>query len=107
MAGLVERLRRLEASVSLRVSEMWDEETRRRFGRWPEIVLQRYCEGRLDALAQELEPLHKLLDVPAKHGYAVQQGGSWHPLYRVKDECLNEALVQRLNAFDVEPPVCA
>ena len=107
MANLIERIRRLEARALLHANEALTESERASLDRWPEILLHRYCEGRMDALAAELGPVRKLLAGLAEHGYAVQQSESWHPLYAVDDERLNEVVRKRLNAADVEWPSCA
>lgn len=108
MASLIERLKRMEARAALRVNETasLDAETRERFEKWPGIILQRYCEGRLDALADELPAFRALLEALAAHGFAVHQHGSWHPLYRVDDEHLTAEVLRHLNAAGVEQPPC-
>ena len=71
----------------------------RRLERWPEIVLQRYCEGRLDELANAFEPLQKLLRGLLEDGFAIQNGASWHPLYTIGDQWLDLRVVNRLKTM--------
>ncbi len=96
MVALHERLRRLE-EARIAVAEDLSIGTEQRLRRWPETILDRYVEGRLDELAATNEPIRKLLAGLAAEGYATQDGGSWHPLYAVDDEHLNTAVLKRLN----------
>jgi len=110
MGKLSERIRRLEASNLRDPNELWDEETQRRWERrvdqWPEVLLRRYVEGRLDELATQRD-IRMILVNLERSGHAIQYNDHWHLLYRVDDENLTAAVLDRLNAFDVEVPACA
>jgi hypothetical protein len=93
------RISALEARALLHTNEALTEADCRRLERWPEIVLQRYCEGRLDELASAFEPLQKLLRGLLEDGFAIQSGGSWHPIYTIGDQWLDLRVVNRLKTM--------
>lgn len=100
-----DRIRRLEAQAVEVASEPLTERELKQLDRWPELLLTRYSEGRLDSLAATLECVLKLLQGLAREGYAIEVDGQWHPLYAVEDEQLNEAVLKRLNATSsLSPP---
>ncbi|WP_233842199.1 hypothetical protein [Dyella sp. 2HG41-7] len=104
MGKITNRIQRLEERLTEAAIDEVGEDHARLQG-WPKIVLQRYCEGRLDELAATYAPVRKLLCYLAEHGYAVQCSDIWHPLYALEDEKLNQAVVDRLNAQHVEAQV--
>lgn len=97
--NLSDRIRRLESSVAMSaVNELTDRESKQ-LARWPELVLERYCEGRLDELASAFEPLRKLLHALLEDGFAIQSGGNWHPLYTIGDQWLDLRVLNRLKTM--------
>lgn len=98
MASLRDRVRLLEARAQSNATALLDEGAAKRLARWPELILERYAEGRLDDLAASLPALGALLIQLERAGAAIQSHHHWHPLYRVDDPITTERVMARLEA---------
>jgi hypothetical protein len=101
--NLRDRLKRLEDTARIDSIEPLGTRQLSQAGRWSEIVLERYCEGRLDGLAAQPElPIGKMLRGLAADGYAVEVDGHWHPLYIGCDARINAQVIDRLDQLAEE-----
>lgn len=58
---------------------------------WTEVVLEAYCEGRLDQLVGDRNtPVALMIERLRLTGHAVRIGSYWHPLFIGDDEDTNE-----------------
>lgn len=97
---LRDRLRRLEAAAVVTIEPLSEIE-RKQLDRWPEMLLERYCEGRLDVLAAAPDlPIGKLLEGLAEQGYAISAAGCWHPLFLGADTETNARVIARIESLD-------
>lgn len=100
--NLSDRIRRLELGVVMSAVNALTDRESKQLARWPELVLERYCEGRLDGLAATLEPVTRLLNTLSRDGYAVEIAGCWHPLFAVGDTALDARVLDRLSGVQQE-----
>ena len=98
MANLRDRVRALETRVETDATALLDAEATARLHRWPDRILERYAEGRLDDLAATLPVLETLLTRLEQAGSAIRFCGHWHPLYRVNDPITTDRAMTRLEA---------
>ena len=66
---------------------------------WTAVVLESYCEGRLDQLAADrTTPVSLMLENLNLTGHAIQIGSHWHPLFLGDDEGTNEKVCATFEA---------
>lgn len=90
--GLTDRIARLERiRLSGKEHESIGAYCRRVQKSWTAVVLESYCDGRLDQLAADRStPVALMLERLRQAGHAVQIGSHWHPLFLGDDEGTNE-----------------
>lgn len=98
MASLRDRVKALETRAQTNATALLDAEAVKRLGRWPDLILERYTEGRLDDLAATLPSLQSLLASLEQEGSVIRFQDHWHPLYGTEDRDLFERVVSRLDA---------
>ena len=98
MASLRDRVKALETRAQTNTAALLDAEATARLHRWPELILERYAEGRLDDLAARLPALQSLLISLERAGNAIRFCDQWHPLYRVNDPITTDRALTRLEA---------
>lgn len=98
MASLRDRVRALETRAEADATALLDAKATARLHRWPDRILERYAEGRLDDLAATLPALRALLARLEQTGSAIRFCGHWHPLYRVNDPITTDRAMTRLEA---------
>ena len=98
MASLRDRVKALETRAQTNADALLDAEAVKRLDRWPDLILERYTEGRLDDLAATLPALEALLTRLERAGSAIRFCGRWHPLYRGNDPITTDRALTRLEA---------
>ncbi|MBD8873866.1 hypothetical protein [Rhodanobacter sp. DHB23] len=98
MGSLRDRVKALEIRAQTNATALLDVEATARLHHWPELILERYADGRLDDLAATLPALQSLLTRLQQAGSAIRFCGRWHPLYRGNDPIITDRAMTRLEA---------